>query len=52
MSLLCVDESQVYGKLSRGLDALNEEMEKSGTDEDKVCYKYVRHQEAVSFKKG
>jgi hypothetical protein len=48
----CVDESQVYGELSRGLDVHHEEMEKSGTDEDKVCYKYVRHQEAVSFKKG
>ena len=52
MSLLCVDEAQVYGELSRGLDALDEEMEKHGTDEDKVCYQYVRHQEAGSLKKG
>ncbi|MFN9901962.1 MAG: hypothetical protein ACK55Z_24915, partial [bacterium] len=35
MSLLCVDESAVYGELSRGLDALDEEMEKNGTDDDK-----------------
>jgi hypothetical protein len=52
MSLLCVDESEVYGELSRGLEALDEEMEKKGTDDDKVCYQYVRHQEAGSLEKG
>ena len=51
MSLLCVEESEVYGELSRGVAALDEEIEKNGTAEDKECYNYVKNEEAGSGSK-
>jgi hypothetical protein len=48
MSLLCVDDMQVYGELSGGIKALDVEIEKNGTEEDKECYNYVKNEEAGS----
>ena len=48
MSLLCVDDSEVYGELSKGVDALIEEVQKNGTEEDIECFDYVVNKEAGS----
>ena len=48
ISFLCVEDSDIYGELSKGVQAMEEEVAKNGTDEDKECLHYVLYEEAGS----
>ena len=47
-ALLNVDLFELFGKLSRGAEAIVEEMERHGTEADKECLDYVLRRRAGS----